>query len=101
MFEVRVKRIIDTSVIVEPSCKAFTVAFPDFIHDCAPVIEKHIGIIRVKSRACPPTIRLNPVVVPHMVIMGIEMIVTAVFAQFVSKVKPGILQGYRPKGVSA
>ena len=48
-----------------------------------------------------PTWMLTYVVVPHMVIMGIETIVTAVFAQFVSRVKPEILQGYRPKGVSA
>lgn len=40
------------------------------------------------------------VVVPHMAIMVIEAIVAGVFAQFVSKVKPEMLQGYPAKEVS-
>jgi cobalt/nickel transport system permease protein len=37
------------------------------------------------------------VVVPHLVIMVIEAIVSGAFAYFVSRVKPDILQSYQPK----
>jgi len=47
-----------------------------------------------------PAWMLAYVVIPHMVILGIEAVVSGAFAQFVSKVKPEILQGYRPKEVS-
>ncbi|MBT9159125.1 MAG: cobalt transporter CbiM [Dehalococcoidia bacterium] len=40
------------------------------------------------------------VVVPHMAIMAIEAIAAGAFAQFVSKVKPEMLQGCPAKGVS-
>jgi cobalt/nickel transport system permease protein len=43
---------------------------------------------------------LTYVIIPHTVIMGIEAIVTGAFAQFISRVKPEILPGYRPKEVS-
>ena len=47
-----------------------------------------------------PAWMLTFVVVPHLVIMVIEAIVSGAFAQFVYKVKPDILQSYRKKEVS-
>jgi cobalt/nickel transport system permease protein len=47
-----------------------------------------------------PAWMLTYVVVPHMVIMGIEGVVSGAFVQFVSKIKPEILQGYRKKEVT-
>jgi cobalt/nickel transport system permease protein len=43
---------------------------------------------------------LTYVVIPHVAIMAIEAVVSGAFAQFVSRVKPEILQGSRPKEVS-
>ena len=44
-----------------------------------------------------PAWMLTFVVIPHMVVLAIEAIVTGAFAQFIFKVKPEILQSYQMK----
>jgi cobalt/nickel transport system permease protein len=44
-----------------------------------------------------PEWMLTFVVIPHMVVLAIEAIATGAFAQFISKVKPEILQSYEMK----
>jgi cobalt/nickel transport system permease protein len=48
-----------------------------------------------------PRWMLTYVVVPHMIVLAIEAVVSGAFVQFIYRVKPDILQSYVPKEVSA